>query len=533
MAYYRDLRSWLDTLESRGYLNRIATPINKDSEMHPLVRLQFRGLQEDQRKGWLFEKVTDVSGRTYDMSVALAVMAPNRSVYALGMGVNSAADVAGKWTEALSHPIPPQVISSAPCQEVIYEGRALDEVGGVGMLPVPISTPGYDSAPFLSSGHWVTNDPETGDINFGTYRGQIKSPTRIGLFAFPYQDVSKHWNKAQSMGKPLEAAIVIGCTPNLSYCSTSRLTVPEYTVAGGIAGAPVELVRCKTVDLLVPANSEIVIEGIIPTDQLEPEGCFGEFTGYMAHREPDKFMNVTCITHRRAPIFQAFLSQFPPSESSVLRGIGLESVITKLLTVEHKIKGILEVALPETAGSHGVCVIRMNKKEKTLKPMDALRVVAEMPRAAPKILIAVDEDVDPRDAEAVNWAMSYRMQPYRDIEIRETALSLGLDFSIAPPDSRGDVASMKSSAILIDATCKWAYPPTSLPQRPFMEKAQSIWEELGLPELKLKSPWFGINLGSWRPEDIEDAQRALQGEHYATGKIREGQRVTLKKPDKK
>jgi len=145
----------------------------------------------------------------------------------------------------------------------------------------------------------------------------------------------------------------------------------------------------------------------------------------------------------------------------------------------------------------------------------------------------VDEDVDPRDAEAVNWAMSYRMQPYRDIEIRETALSLGLDFSIAPPDSRRDVASMKSSAILIDATCKWAYPPTSLPQRPFMEKAQSIWEKLGLPELKLKSPWFGINLGSWRPEDIEDAQRAMKGEHYRTGEIREGQRVKLKNPNEK
>ena len=90
----------------------------------------------------------------------------------------------------------------------------------------------------------------------------------------------------------------------------------------------------------------------------------------------------------------------------------------------------------------------------------------------------IQKDVDPRDAEAVNWAMSYRMQPYRDIEIRETELSLGLDFSIAPPDSRKDVASMKSSAILIDATCKWAYPPTSLPQKQFMEKAQSIWEEM-------------------------------------------------------
>ena len=86
---------------------------------------------------------------------------------------------------------------------------------------------------------------------------------------------------------------------------------------------------------------------------------------------------------------------------------------------------------------------------------------------------------------------------------------------------------------MLDATRKWDYPPISLPQRNYMEKAQSIWEELGLPELKLKSPWFGINLGSWSQEDVEDAQRAIQGEHYLTGKIREGKRVTLKKPDKK
>src|SRR5574341_1201960 len=90
--------------------------------------------------------------------------------------------------------------------------------------------------------------PPFGEHNFGTYRGQIKSPTRIGLFAFAYQDVSKHWNKARAKGKPLEAAIVIGCTPNLSYCSTARLPGSEYPFAGGIAGEPVELVRCKTVD---------------------------------------------------------------------------------------------------------------------------------------------------------------------------------------------------------------------------------------------------------------------------------------------
>jgi len=402
------------------------------------------------------------------------------------------------------------------------------EAGGVGMLPVPISTPGFDCAPFLSSGHWVTKDPETGDFNFGTYRGQIKSPTRVGLCAFPAQDIRKHWDKARAMGTPLEAAIVIGCTPNLSYCSTARLPVPEYGVAGGIAGEPVELVRCKTVDLLVPANSEIVIEGVIPTDALEPEGPFGEFTGYMAHRLPDKFLNVTCITRKRNAIFQAFLSQFPPSESSVLRGVGLEGLLYKMLIIDHKMQGILEIAMHEPAGSHGVCVARMNTAAGA-KPMEALRVIADLPRAAPKIIIAVDEDVDARDSDSVNWAMSYRMQPHRDIEIRDTKISTALDFSLAHPTARGDIASTRASSILIDATCKWEYPPTSLPKREFMERALSIWRELELPPLQLKSPWTGYNLGWWSREDEEDAERALRGEHYLTGKIRESQRIDLPK----
>jgi len=533
MAYYKNLREWLSALESKGLLARVSRRIDKDTEMHPLVRLQFRGLPERDRKGWLFENVTDVSGRTYDMPVALAVMAPSRAVYALGMGVDSPDRIAAKWAAAQTHPIAPRVIDfPAPCHELVYEGRALEQAGGAGMLPVPISTPGFDSGPFLSSGHWVTKDPESGEYNFGTYRGQIKSPTRIGLFAFAYQDISKHWNKARAMKRPLEAAIVIGCTPNLSYCSTARLPASEYPVAGGIAGEPVELVRCKTVDLLVPAESEIVIEGIIPTDELEPEGCFGEFTGYMAQRAFDKFMNVTCITRKRDAIFQAFLSQFPPSESSVLRGVGLEGLLYKMLTVDHKMKGILEVALLDTSGSHGVCVVKVDRSA-CPDPMAPLRVITSMARAIPKILIAVDGDIDARDADAVLWAISYRVQPQRDSEIREINIPTGLDFSLAPPSARSEVETAKASAILIDATCKWEYPPISLPRKEFMERAQSIWRELGLPELELKQPWFGYNLGSWSEEDQADAERAIRGEHYLTGELRAAQRVRLEKDEKK
>jgi 4-hydroxy-3-polyprenylbenzoate decarboxylase len=492
--------------------------------MHPLVRLQFRGMQEKDRKGWIFEKVTDAKGTVYEIPVALGIMAPNRFAYALGMGVNSDRDIVTKWAEAQTHPIPPRIVGSGPCQELVLEGERLQTQGGVGLLPVPISTPGFDCAPFLTSGHWVTKDPETGDLNFGTYRGQIKGPTRIGLSAFEYQDIAKHWIKARAKGKPLEAAIVIGCTPNLSYCASARLSTPEFPVAGGIAGEPVDLLRCKTVDLVVPAYCEIVIEGLIPTDEIEPEGPFGEFTGYMAPRIVDKFLNVTCITRRRDAIFQAFFSQFPPSESSVIRGVGLEGVFYKLLTVDHNMKNITDVVLLESCGSHMVCVIRMNKLSPS-EPMTAMRYITDYPRAAPKIVITVDTDINPRDADALLWAMSYRMQPIRDVTTRDVKMSTALDLSMGPPSARSDLRALSGSAILIDATRKWDYPPTSLPKRDYMERAMAIWQELGLPNLSLKDPWFGENLGYWSREDEDDAARAVRGDYYLTGDLRRSQRV--------
>ena len=124
MGYFRDLRHWLDFLDSRGDLRRIERPIDKDVQMHPLVRLQFRGLPESERKGWLFENVVDLKGRKYDIPVALAVMAPNRLIYALGMGVEAPEQISSKWAHAQTHAIPPRTVSSASCQELVYEGRA-------------------------------------------------------------------------------------------------------------------------------------------------------------------------------------------------------------------------------------------------------------------------------------------------------------------------------------------------------------------------------------------------------------------------
>jgi 4-hydroxy-3-polyprenylbenzoate decarboxylase len=518
MAYYKDVREYLCLLEKQGKLMRISQPINKDTELHPLVRLQYRGLPEDQRKAFLFENVTDVQGRRYDMPVAIACYAGSIDIYALGMQC-AKEEIFDKWTRAQSHPINPVEVASAPCQERVITGAVLRSKG-LDMLPVPISTPGFDNGPYTTSSHFVTRDPETGQYNMGNYRGQIKAADRIGCFAGNFAGLRMHWNKCHALKRPLPVGIVIGVPPNLSYTAVARIPpdTSEYAVAGGISGEPVELVKCKTVDLLVPAQSEIVIEGMMPTDESEWEGPFGEFPGYMAHEGLGFFVNVSCITSRANPIYVAFLSQFPPSESSKIRGVATEGVVWQRLKGAG-LDNVLDVAIHEASGSWAYLVVKITKRsaEDFDKIISALRLGADVG----KVLVVVDEDIDARDADSVNWAISFRIQPHRDVKILDSQ-TMGLDPSVVPPEewveARGAVVKKgRASVLCIDATRPWPYKPTSLPKRELMENALQTWKRLELPPLQLKEPWFGYELGYWSDRNREEAELALQGKHFAIG----------------
>jgi 4-hydroxy-3-polyprenylbenzoate decarboxylase len=469
MAYYNDVGEYLQALEKAGKLIRITHPINKDTELHPLVRLQYRGLPENQRKAFLFENVTDVQGRKYAMPVAVGCYAGSLDIYALGMQC-AKEEIFAKWTHAQSQPIEPVEVSSGPCQARIVTGEEL-RTNGLDLLPVPISTPGFDNGPYTTSSHFVTRDPQTGQYNMGNYRGQIKAPDRIGCFAGNFAGLRMHWNKSRHLGRRLEVAIVIGVPPHLSYAAVARIPpeTSEYAVAGGIARAPVELVRCKTVDLLVPARSEIVIEGTMPTDESEWEGPFGEFPGYMAHEGLGFFVNVSCITMRRDPIYVAFLSQFPPSESSKIRGVATEGVVRQRLQTAG-LDNVLDVALHESGGSWGYLVVKIKKRadDDFDRIIRALRLGADVG----KVLVVVDDDVDARDADSVNWAISFRIQPHRDVKI-VASNTMGLDPSVVPPEewteTRGAVVKKGQASVLcIDATRPWPYKPTSLPRREIM-----------------------------------------------------------------
>ena len=318
-AGYPDLHAHIAELERQGLLIRVQRPINKDTEMHPLVRWQFRGgIPEAERKAFLFENVVDSAGRKYDIPVAVGILASNRQIYSVGIGC-AVENIQQKWGHAEDHPIPPVLVDNPPCQEIVVQGAELTQGQGVDALPIPISTPGFDNAPYASCSMFITKDPDTGLQNIGNYRAMVKSPTRMGMNPEIElnQGIHEHFLKYKARGEKMPMALMLGAPPAITFTSVHKLPkhLDELAVAGGLVGAPIRVCKAKTVDLIVPAEAEIVVEGYLDTEWLEPEGSFGESHGYMNLKEYNAFFDVTAITRRKDAVLVSIISQVTPSES--------------------------------------------------------------------------------------------------------------------------------------------------------------------------------------------------------------------------
>ncbi len=512
---YPDLHEHVLALAREGLLVVVDEPINKDTEMHPLVRWQFRGgIAEPERKAFLFTQPTDSKGRRFCASVLVAGLAANRDVYRIGFG-KPLAEIGRTWLKAMAAPIRPCLVEDAPCHDVVIAGRDLDQDGqALDGLPAPISTPGWDNAPYLSAGHYVTRDPDSGIQNLGNYRGQLKAPRRLGMNPSVElrAGIYAHWKKYQARGEPMPCCVVVGCPPVVSYASVQKMAddLDELAVAGAIAGGPINVVRAKTVDLLVPAEAEIVIEGLINTELLEPEAPFGESHGYVNLQEYNAFMDVTAITRRRNPILTSFISQVTPSESSVIRRVAMEPVFLDHLRSTLAIKGVKRVAMHEPLTSlYAVIAIQFERATPETEVWRALHGACSLHRFAGKWIIAVDEDIDPENADALLWAMSYRCQPQHDLKL--------VPHKDPGHGPRGPHDGGETAAVLINAMLKGTFAPVALPRREFMENAKAIWERLGLPPLTPQSPWHGYDLGFW-PEDLErQARMAVASDYFALG----------------
>jgi UbiD family decarboxylase len=522
-----DLQDHLRRLEKLGLLQKIEREIDKNSELHPLARWQFQGgIPSEDRKAFLFNNVTDASGKTYDMPVVVGALAANPEIYAVGLGV-PVEEIGDVWNRAMDSPIQPVAVDDAPCQEVVITGDDLTRPGGgLASLPVPISTPGFDAAPYLTATLVVTKDPETGVRNMGTYRAQLKARDRLGVRmasrlggAGGYQ----HWLKYQSRGEVMPVAIVLGCAPAILFTGPQKLPIDEdeMAVAGGLIGSPVRTTRCKTVDLEVPADAEIVIEGEIATSYLEPEGPFGESHGHVALEDFNMSMKVTAITMRRKPVFISIISQVTPSESSTLKKVAYEPLFLGHLKKTFNIKGIKRVVMHEPLTNiRKVIFLQFDRSVPQTEVWRGLQAAASLQAQCGKVVIAVSEDIDPNNADAIFWSIAYRSNISTDVHV--TPYRSG---GHGPKSGRTGT----DATLMIDATLKADMPPLALPREEFMVRAKVIWEELQLPRLTPQPPWHGYELGDWSQQWTDYADRAVAGDWEANGLLTEaGQKGGMK-----
>src|SRR6202040_2454520 len=269
----------------------------------------------------------------------------------------------------------------------------------------------------------ITADPETGVRNMGTYRAGLKATDRLGVRMAARPGGAGgylHWQKYRKLKQPMPIAIVIGCAPVVMFTGPQKLPIDcdEMAVAGGLAGAPIRIVKAASIDLDVPADAEFVIEGLIDPELLEPEGPFGESHGHVALEDYNMSMRVTAITHRQAPVFASIISQVTPSESSVLKKVAMEPLFLTHLRQQLAVKGVRRGIMHEPLSNlRKVIFVQFAHGTPRSEIWRGLHGAATLLADCGKICIALSEDIDPTNTDAVFWSLAYRSNPIEDVHV--------------------------------------------------------------------------------------------------------------------
>ncbi|MFA6916853.1 MAG: UbiD family decarboxylase [Parachlamydiales bacterium] len=343
----------------------------------------------------------------------------------------------------LEKPIPPVTISNAPVQENTITAENVD----LSKLPIPKYSP-LDGGAYITPGIIVSNDPESGIPDVGNYRFQVIDNKTLSFLAQPNHRLGKHIARARTKGlKTYSAALVIGVDPILAYTCQFQLTdkTNDFEVAGGLRRAPVELVKCKTIDVLVPAYAEFVLELEIDLTQNVYEGPLGEYTGYYTPGSDKPVTRIKAITHRNKPYFQALLTGVPPTENHILKQIPFEASFFN--NMYKNFPTLKRVAIPPSGGVSFYIVMAIEPRFAGEARQAILAAMASNLR--PKIVVTVNPDIDIHNPTEVEWAMSFRMQPEKDVMILNDLPAGPLDPSISDDIS---LEGRMGSSIGIDAT---------------------------------------------------------------------------------
>jgi phenyl-phosphate phosphatase/carboxylase subunit beta len=471
---YASLREFLAAIDERKQVQRIAVEVDKDWEVGAICR----EVSDREGPAVLFEKV----GK-YKTPLLVNTLG-TRERYALALGVEPSVEaIAARWKQAYAKPIKYDVVerSAAPCKEVVIDQPDL--------LADPFPVPKWhhlDGGCELGTLHGVVSmDPDTGWINVGTYRNEIFDSKRMGCYVVevPYRHIHQHVDKWKTRGNVMPVAVVIGPDPYVSLTGVSAVPpqVDEYNIAGGLRGAPIEVVKAELSDLLVPAHAEIIIEGEMPLDKFWPtEGPFGEFTGYMGHEVHNSFyINVKKVTHRKDPIFHGTYEGRPPNESTQVRVVGRSAAVMEHLK-RAGLVGIKDLCVT-AAGCAGFHVNVSIKKSYPGHVRDVMLNLWGMPILYVKHVTVVDEDIDPWSPFMVEWAIATRVQADRDVTIVPGGKSVMLDPS-QPGSRRGE-----SALLGIDATKPLdeyrrdgsAFPASTDPLPEDIERVRRRWRDYG------------------------------------------------------
>jgi 4-hydroxy-3-polyprenylbenzoate decarboxylase len=462
------LRELVQKLEAKGRLRRIGRPVDPAWEPACLVKWMYQTMPDERRFGFLFETV-----KGSRISLATAVLGSGTESYATALGVAPDA-INATWESALRRPIDPVATTGAPCQEVVHLREDVDLTS----LPIPIWTPGKDVGPYITC-PVMTRNAASGVQNVGVYRTQVLDKQRVVVNLGPGRQGTQSSLSYTEQGRPAPIAWIIGPDPALSLAAVANLPygADETKVAGALAGSPIELVKAKTIDLMVPARAEIVIEGEIFPGDTAQEGPFGEFAGFMGHVGQRPVARITAITHRRDAVYHAFASQMPPSESTIVQSLTGAGVLLKVLRHDIGESAVRDVFIDLTFGGLlGHCIVSI----KSRYPSHGKRVGRLIADMTPlKRVTVVDDDIDIRDPAHVEWALNVRLNPISDVVVIDDVNFGNIDPSVRLINGRPG----PGSKLILDATEAVAPGTFSLPSKEFMTRAAVLWDELDLPPL--------------------------------------------------
>lgn len=421
-----DLRSFLQDIQrdSPDCLLRIADEVPLD---YSATALALALEKQGRMPILLFEKVKGHSFRI------LANVCASRDVLARSAGARH--DTFNqRFAECLNALVPAKHVATGPVQEEIWEGEAAD----LARLPIPRHFE-QDGGPYITAGMVAARDPDTGVGNLAFIRLQVKGPRTLGASLHSRQHTWDYMRRAEKAGRDLPVAVVIGVHPAVMLAAAAKMGIDqdEYDLAGALLGQPLEICRARTVDVDVPAQAEIVIEGVLSAARHEPEGPFGEYTGYVSGRSTNHVLEVTAITLRK----DAYYVDIVPGNSAEHLTLGR---VAKEAWVHERMKESLPFFTDffyPSSGTHYHCYVRIDKTQEGQACLAGQLLLALDHYV--KLVVVVDQDIDPRDEASVMWAVATRMQADRDVTILSRSLCNSLD-----PSSENGVGSK----MLIDAT---------------------------------------------------------------------------------